>query len=411
MGGTLTFNPVAGASSPCDGQVYGNGGVGETWANLRSIATGTVGNISATEHTSGAYASTTADKWWSLDRLIFNFNTASLSGKTIISATIRLRIRTKLLIVGNSPTWAFVSVSPASTDNIVTADYSAFGTDAASDTKAYADIAVPGYTTWTLNAIGLALINKSGVTSIGFREMVYDVGGTTPTWASAGANRLWVQQADNETETYRPLLTVNYTEMVVRTDAATNLSSSTATLNGTLTEDSDDTPVTCHFQYGLTTAYELGDTTNQTPIAQGASFSQLVSGLSPGITYHYRAVAHGNSGATVYGADAIFNSANYPSYPQTRVSGLIHRWSPGNYTLEVSLGGLSSGTGIPVPGKTYSPAIPPTPKPPTKSVYTSTDYEAWLRTRDLYTILAIFGHFPTFDEWLAWMLVWGGASY
>jgi hypothetical protein len=54
----------------------------------------------------------------------------------------------------------------------------------------------------------------------------------------------------------------------------------------------------------------------------------------------------------------------YPSVATTRVSGIIHRWEPGdrNYTMEVSLGGVTTDFGIPQIGK-VQPAVPSAPLP------------------------------------------------
>lgn len=76
------------------------------------------------------------------------------------------------------------------------------------------------------------------------------------------------------------------------TDPATSITTTSATLNGTITPDSPvGTPVDWFFEWGLTTGY--GDETpggsedGSSPIAE----ADTISGLSPGTTYHYRMVA------------------------------------------------------------------------------------------------------------------------
>jgi len=63
--------------------------------------------------------------------------------------------------------------------------------------------------------------------------------------------------------------------------------------------------------------------------------------------------------------------AEYPSASLVRVTGLVHRWSPGHYSLEVALGGVSTEYGMPqytavptslVPEPTEP--VPPAPTPP-----------------------------------------------
>jgi hypothetical protein len=92
---------------------------------------------------------------------------------------------------------------------------------------------------------------------------------------------------------------------VVTTNAATNMASSSATLNGSL--DPHGLTTSVHFQYGTTTSY--GHTTpiqNQT----GNTFRNIsanISGLSTHTTYHFRMVAT-NSVGTRYGGDRIFTT-------------------------------------------------------------------------------------------------------
>jgi len=92
---------------------------------------------------------------------------------------------------------------------------------------------------------------------------------------------------------------------VVTTSSATNVTSSSATLNGSL--DPHGVTTTVYFQYGTTTSY--GHTTpmqSQT----GNTFRNIsanISGLSTHTTYHFRIVAT-NSGGTRYGSDRTFTT-------------------------------------------------------------------------------------------------------
>ena len=75
----------------------------------------------------------------------------------------------------------------------------------------------------------------------------------------------------------------------------------TGTTDGRLTFV-PNTVADCHvwFEWGLTTAHGSG-TTPQTMTSTGA-FSAGLSGLTPGTTYYYRAVADDGAGDTVFGA-------------------------------------------------------------------------------------------------------------
>ena len=92
---------------------------------------------------------------------------------------------------------------------------------------------------------------------------------------------------------------------IVVTQTASSLSSTGATLNGTVNPNSASTTVT--FEYGLTTSY--GNSIAASPgILTGnntSAVSAVVSGLTPGTTYHFRIKAV-NSLGTVFGSDMSF---------------------------------------------------------------------------------------------------------
>jgi len=85
----------------------------------------------------------------------------------------------------------------------------------------------------------------------------------------------------------------------VTTDPITD----TSTLNGILTDDGEQA-CDCGFEWGETIAYEHGATPTQSKTT-GQTFSQILGGLVPGTTYHYRAFATNGAG-TSYGADRSF---------------------------------------------------------------------------------------------------------
>ncbi len=92
---------------------------------------------------------------------------------------------------------------------------------------------------------------------------------------------------------------------VVTTNPATNVASSSATLNGSVNPHGLSTTV--RFQYGTTTSY--GNTTaNQ--IKTGNTYQNVaanISGLTAHTTYHFRIVGT-NSGGTRYGGDRTFTT-------------------------------------------------------------------------------------------------------
>ena len=95
----------------------------------------------------------------------------------------------------------------------------------------------------------------------------------------------------------------------VTTGAASAVTPSAATLNGTVSSNGATTTVT--FQYGLTTSYGSTATAAQSPLGAGASgvaVSAAIAGLICNTTYHFRAVGTNGAGTT-NGADASFTTS------------------------------------------------------------------------------------------------------
>jgi phosphodiesterase/alkaline phosphatase D-like protein len=89
------------------------------------------------------------------------------------------------------------------------------------------------------------------------------------------------------------------------TGSASAVGTTTATLNGTVNANDGSTTVT--FEYGLDTGYGTTVTAAQSPVtgSTDTTVSAALTGLSDGVTYHYRLVAI-NAGGTTYGADMTF---------------------------------------------------------------------------------------------------------
>jgi len=102
------------------------------------------------------------------------------------------------------------------------------------------------------------------------------------------------------------------TEPSVSTSPATSVDSSSATLGGYLSSMGGASSCTVYFEYGTNKSY--GSTTGTQVKSSTGSFSQALTGLSPGTTYHYRAVAF-NSAGTIYGADTMFMTSSSATAP------------------------------------------------------------------------------------------------
>ncbi|MCK4735236.1 MAG: hypothetical protein KAT65_22475, partial [Methanophagales archaeon] len=107
-----------------------------------------------------------------------------------------------------------------------------------------------------------------------------------------------------------------YTSPQVATKMAASITATTATLEGNLdstgapiaSEPNHSGSITCQilFEYGTTTSY--GRSTTKKSTSSSGTFSKHISGLSPGTTYHFRAVASSGVG-TDYGADRSFETS------------------------------------------------------------------------------------------------------
>jgi hypothetical protein len=89
------------------------------------------------------------------------------------------------------------------------------------------------------------------------------------------------------------------------TGPASNITSTSATLSGTVSPNGPD-PATAYFEYGTTTNYGSVTTTVQVDTA-GTIVTRNISGLTQGTTYHYRIVATNSAGAS-FGGDHTFTT-------------------------------------------------------------------------------------------------------
>ena len=98
---------------------------------------------------------------------------------------------------------------------------------------------------------------------------------------------------------------------VVSTGEAGDITNTGATLTGNLTDMGGAGSVTVSFEYGETTSY--GSTTTPQVMTETGTFNVSVTGLTPGTTYHFRAVAEGDG--TDYGGDESFTTTASTSPP------------------------------------------------------------------------------------------------
>jgi uncharacterized protein (TIGR02145 family) len=98
---------------------------------------------------------------------------------------------------------------------------------------------------------------------------------------------------------------------VVISAAATYVTSTGATLNGTVNANNTSTTVT--FEYGTTTGYDYSATASQSPVTGTtvANVSAVITGLDPSTTYHFRVKAT-SEGGTTNGSDLTFTTEAPP---------------------------------------------------------------------------------------------------
>jgi len=94
----------------------------------------------------------------------------------------------------------------------------------------------------------------------------------------------------------------NATSPNVTTVSSSNITGNSATLHGYVDEGGN---ISVYFEYGLDTNY--GNTTSSNHVENYTYFQEGISGLTDGVTYHYRAVASNDLGTT-NGTDKQFST-------------------------------------------------------------------------------------------------------
>ena len=113
-----------------------------------------------------------------------------------------------------------------------------------------------------------------------------------------------------------------------KTNAASNVKATTATLNATVNPGGRET--TYNFEYGKTTSYGTTVPIPAKAIGSGESnieVANAISGLQEGATYHYR-VAASNGAASVTGLDSTLTTK---TNPQTTITSLQPSYTNGEY--------------------------------------------------------------------------------
>ncbi|MBC8458446.1 MAG: right-handed parallel beta-helix repeat-containing protein [Deltaproteobacteria bacterium] len=138
----------------------------------------------------------------------------------------------------------------------------------------------------------------------------------------------------------------------VTTDAASSVTSTSATLNGTVNPNGASTTVV--FDYGNSESYGNNVTATESPLTGGTAqtVSAGLAGLTPGKTYHFRAKATNSEGAG-YGSDVSFTTS-YTSTIYVSSNGACGDKTPCYSSIQGAINVASTGSVIKIAQGTYS---------------------------------------------------------
>lgn len=312
---TLTFYPDATA---IDGMVEDDrhSATGPAIWSLKRVAGGNDANDTDDNYRVAEYHSwTSTNDWQILRRAIFLFDTSSLPDNAAnISAVLSLYGFFK----GQShptipkPDVNIYASAPASNTALIGGDFDSLGSTPFCDTPiSYDDWSESGYNDFTLNAAGIAAINKTGISKFGARNAQYDADGATPAWVSnhqAQLNAYSSRRGDG----FKPKLVVSYevapVVLTVTTQDCTDTIAGKSTGRGTLT-NKGDSAVT---QHGHCWSTSTDPTTADSKTQNGGApnlgqFKSDITGLTPGTLYYVRAYAT-NSQSTAYGVNVTITT-------------------------------------------------------------------------------------------------------
>jgi hypothetical protein len=164
---------------------------------------------------------------------------------------------------------------------------------------------------------------------------------------------------------FQDFTVANSVTISVATNAPASITTTGATLKGTINPNGTSTTVT--FDYGTSTSYGTTVTADQSPVTgtTAVSVSKAITGLNPGTVYHYR-VKGLSGGITTNGDDQVFTTVyTTPSTQATTIllpsnsagTQLNVSWTNGNGSNRVLF--MKQGAGVitnPTNDSTYTPS-------------------------------------------------------
>ena len=180
-----------------------------SWASVIAGAGVNYNDNAATGWAVRGVNATTTDKYTTLLRSAFLFNTAPLGVEVeIASAKFSVDGISKVDQPSATPNIAVYASNPASNTAIVAGDFDSFGSTILSDIVTYAGFNDSGKNDFNLNAAGIAAINGGGISKLGLRNEEYDVGAVAPPWTSGSEWALSIKYAETTGTSEDPVLEI-----------------------------------------------------------------------------------------------------------------------------------------------------------------------------------------------------------
>ena len=148
------------------------------------------------------------------------------------------------------------------------------------------------------------------------------------------------------------------TAPVLTTTAATNVANSTATMNGNISSNGGSSLTSYGFYYSTTNGFTPPGTGTQVVIATTdftGNISSNLTGLTPGVTYYYKAYATNTTGTT-YGTQQSFTTIS-PTSPPTVTTPTVTAISTTSATLGANITSIG-GAPITARGTSYKTSSP-----------------------------------------------------
>jgi len=228
--------------------------------------------------------------WYQLDRAFLYFDTSSLTGDTVTSASLNLYI------------------DGASSYDSTTLNVNQDGTTYPEVPYQPSDYYYAHYLN-LISSVSIGLLPQSGYYGITLSPSSIMVGGSTKFMLDTG-NDIGGSGPSSSTEVffydyqkgsgYQPKLIVTYTTPstvpTVSTGSSTSQTDTSFAMAGTLTDTGGSTPCNIWFDYGITSSY--GNTVSLSPMyATGAFSGTATANIQPGTIYHWRSDASNSVGS------------------------------------------------------------------------------------------------------------------